>query len=465
MDNDPRAIMKAKKANRRTLKVKKGVKAAKTATRKKKSMTPHQYTEIGLQDLAILLFGEEAVREVKKKMDVREIWNLSTNITQCNNVIGVVKEDTDCWICGLGIDPTDPGMSPECEHILPVAQAVIYLSLYSAKKKNNTSAERRVRKLEYGWAHSVCNQDKSDICCIVNSGNKAEVNNKNITFILKKIYNSNRANSVKLKRKLKEPYPDLNRFINERLGPVKKRYQDIVNFLNPSSGENRFKLTILAGLVTAMDYRNIREEAQPLLNPDFLKQREEQKEELKELLNDTIKQDIGQSLGFLDLETLATAAKVLTSTEDVYNIYKKYYTTKENLDQLVEPIDNTLESVIFKNEKSLALGHLAKFYPQLYVRLAFMFIEPVTKSYLKPKIESNCIMCLGSYLALRYFSELDTYITKTKNIRESTKEKFTDKVSKILDKLKKEMDKNFPGIYEYIDAYYEKKIDATSNSL
>jgi len=454
MENDPRSVTKAKKANRRTLKLKKGVKAAKTATRKltkaSKVKTVHQYTEIGLQDLAVLLFGEEAVKEVKKKMDVREIWNISTNTTQCNNVIGKIAPETDCWICGLGIDPTDPGMSPECEHILPVAQAVIYLSLYSSKKKNNTTGERRARKMEYGWAHTVCNQDKSDICCIVNTGTKAEVSDKNINFILKKIYNSNRVDSVKLKAELRPLYPDINSFINGRLGHVRKRYQDIVDYLNPSSGENRFKLTILAGLVTAMDYRSIRDEAQPLLSPEFLAQKEAQKEELKELLNDKIKQDICETLGYLDLDTLATAAHVLSSIDNIYDLYKKYFITSENLNQIVtEALDKEIDATVYNDEKE----HLAKFYPQLYVRMAFLFIEPVTKSYIKVKIESNCIMCLGYYLVIKYFTELNNYINTTTNIRGSTKEKFTDKVSKVLDKLTNEMNKNFPGIYEYISSY------------
>jgi len=454
METDPRSVTKAKKANRRTLKLKKGVKAAKTATRKlakaSKVKTVHQYTEIGLQDLAVLLFGEEAVKEVKKKMDVREIWNISTNTTQCNNVIGKIAPETDCWICGLGIDPTDPGMSPECEHILPVAQAVIYLSLYSSKKKNNTTGERRARKMEYGWAHTVCNQDKSDICCIVNAGTKAEVSDKNINFILKKIYNSNRVDSVKLKAELRPLYPDINSFINGRLGHVRKRYQDIVDYLNPSSGENRFKLTILAGLVTAMDYRSIRDEAQPLLSPEFLAQKEAQKEELKELLNDKIKQDICETLGYLDLDTLATAAHVLSSIDNIYDLYKKYFITSENLNQIVtEALDKEIDATVYNDEKE----HLAKFYPQLYVRMAFLFIEPVTKSYIKVKIESNCIMCLGYYLVIKYFTELNNYINTTTNIRGSTKEKFTDKVSKVLDKLTNEMNKNFPGIYEYISSY------------
>ena len=300
-----RTVMKAKKANRRTQKKKIGVKAAKNSTRKapkapqkKKPRTAHEYTEIGLQDLAILLFGEETVHEVKKKMDVREIWNVSTNTTQCNNVIGKVNAETPCWICGLKIDATDPGMSPECEHVLPVAQAVIYLSLYSAKKKHNTTPERNARKMEYGWAHTVCNQDKSDICCMVNAGDKAAVSDKNIKYILRKIYTSNRVDSVKIKSELKGPYPTLESFIDGRLGPMRKRYQDIVDYLNPSSGENRFKLTILAGLVTAMDYSNIREEAQALLSPEFLAEKEQQKAEkaaLKQLKAKGPAQELAES--------------------------------------------------------------------------------------------------------------------------------------------------------------------------
>jgi hypothetical protein len=89
----------------------KGLKAGKTSysglkTRKnipvksvKTKRAIHEYTEIGLQDFAVLLFGEDAVKEVKKKMDVREIWNISTNTTQCNNVIGKSNAETDCWIC------------------------------------------------------------------------------------------------------------------------------------------------------------------------------------------------------------------------------------------------------------------------------------------------------------------------------------------------------------------------------
>jgi len=447
-----RSIMKAKKANRRTLKKnKKGVKAAKTSTRrntKKQPKTAHQYSEIGLQDLAILLFGEETVHEVKKKMEVRELWNISSNTTQCNNVIGKMTADTDCWICGLKIDSSDPGMSPECEHVLPVAQAVIYLSLYSSKKKQNTSPERNVRKMEYGWAHTVCNQDKSDICCLINSGTKATVSDNNIKFILKRIYTSNRADSLKIKSELKALYPTLGTFIEARFEPVRKRYEDIVNYLNPSSGENRFKLTILAGLVTAMDYSNIREEAHGLLSPEFLAEKEAQKKALTKLLTNEIQQDILNALGKMNLDTLVDAAKIIDSIEDIFNIQTLHQIKQHNLNELDLDTINTLW------EESLDLSFLAKIYPQLYIRLGLMFIDPVTKSYLKPKIEYNSYTSMGLFLVIKYFILVEKNLDRNTKIRGPKKLRYVEKLNKIVEDYKKYMNKEFPGIYDFISEYY-----------
>jgi len=453
-DENTRSVMKAKKANRRTQKKKMGVKAAKSPTRKvhkKQPRTAHEYSEIGLQDLAILLFGEETVKEVKKKMDVREIWNISTNTTQCNNVIGKVNAETPCWICGLKIDASDPGMSPECEHVLPVAQAVIYLSLYSAKKKHNTTPERTVRKMEYGWAHTVCNQDKSDICCMVNAGNKAAVSDRNIKYILKKIYTSNRADSVKIKSEVKALYPTLDSFIDGRLGPVRKRYEDIVDYLNPSSGENRFKLTILAGLVTAMDYSNIREEAHELFSPEFLAEKEQQKRALKELLTHEIQQDIVSTLGKEKLDLVVDVAKIIDSVVDIFNIQKLHQIKHYNLIEL----DNT---AITKDwEDKLDIAHLVKIYPQLYMRLGLMFIDPLTKSYIKAKIEYNCYMAIGFYMVIIFFTLVEKNIDRNPKIRGTTKARYTTKLNSIVSDYRKYMDTNFPGIYHFIDEYYRQK--------
>ncbi len=446
----------------------KGLKAGKTSysglkTRKnipvksvKTKRAIHEYTEIGLQDFAVLLFGEDAVKEVKKKMDVREIWNISTNTTQCNNVIGKSNAETDCWICGLKIND-EPGMKPECEHILPVAQAVIYLSLYSSKKPPTNPDERKILEMEYGWAHTVCNQDKSDICCIINSGESAVVSDKNIKYILNKIYTSNRADALALKRSLKGLYPTIGSFISARLEAVKERYQRIVNFLNPSVGENRFKLTILAGLVTAMDYTNIHDEAQPLLSDEFLAERESQKNMLKDLLTDTVKQDIFERFGYLDLNTLAQAAEILETVENIFKTQRTYYLKEYNLNNMADIVTEEWEKNMFDTD-SPGIGFLITIYPELYTRLALMFIDPVTKSYKKDKIESNSILCLGFYLVLKYFILLSKNIDINNKIRRGpTKDAIKEKIDKIINSIEVYSTKNFPGIYEFIDTYYKKR--------
>ena len=470
----------------KTLKVAKKPNTSVLATRKIKSKATastvnraiHKYSEIGLQDLAILLFGEDAVKEVKKKMDVREIWNISTNTTQCNNVIGKSDANTECWICGLKIDPRDAGMKPECEHILPVAQAIVYLSLYSAKKAPYTEEEKRVIELEYGWAHTVCNQDKSDICCIVKENNRAVVSDNNIKYILKKIYNSNRADASEIKRQIATKYGgSLASFIEGRMGPVKQKYQNIVDFLNPQNGEDRFKLTILAGLVTAMDYTNIHDEAQTLLSDEFIAQRESEKNMLKELLTNNIKNDIYERLGYLDLDILANVAEILEKIETYFRNTKEFSLDRHRLkkyglnDRLnganngannaVNMASSANNSQLVRNDPELysKLTSLAKIYPALYSRLALMFINPTTKSYNRAKVESNTIQCLGAFLTIKYFIRLKQKVERNNKIRIAEKKKITAQISSAIEEIKtKNIDTPFPGIYDFINEYDIKHV-------
>jgi len=93
-----------------------------------------------------------------------------SEITQCNNTIGKVnpysfeknnlESCTKCYICGLPIlHEKIGGMAAECEHVLPVIVAAIYLSLY--KNKANRGSDEI--KLVYQWAHETCNQEKGAI--------------------------------------------------------------------------------------------------------------------------------------------------------------------------------------------------------------------------------------------------------------------------------------------------------------
>ena len=113
--------------------------------------------------------------DIIDRANARKWWERSSAVTQCENTIGAfIVEETECYICGLPIKK-----EPECEHILPVYKAALYLTLYRSeykyiidkydrieKNKSNsdpnameetlTRDEQRIYDelmMEYKWAH------------------------------------------------------------------------------------------------------------------------------------------------------------------------------------------------------------------------------------------------------------------------------------------------------------------------
>ena len=114
--------------------------------------------------------------ETINKVNARKWWERSSAQTQCANAIGNLNQQQDpkCYICGFPIIQGEP--TAECEHILPVYKAAMYLTLYNDhyKKimekgndnfKSLTPEEKKIFteiSMEYAWAHKCCNQKKSD---------------------------------------------------------------------------------------------------------------------------------------------------------------------------------------------------------------------------------------------------------------------------------------------------------------
>lgn len=120
------------------------------------------------RNLAIRVFGPDAALAMAqaiagkgKPPDWRGIFESVDAVQQCNKVVGAFKDKTTCYICGLpilAIKYTLHELRPECEHILPVAQARWYLDLFS----RGSDVSSPLLKIEYAYAHRVCNQAKSD---------------------------------------------------------------------------------------------------------------------------------------------------------------------------------------------------------------------------------------------------------------------------------------------------------------
>jgi len=106
---------------------------------------------------AKLIYGNGTVKILE---NARKWWEPTSATSQCNNTIGkFVPNQSKCYICGEIIGKTEQ----ECEHILPVFQGSLLLSLYKTSDKSRADIQKMQEwKLEYDWAHECCNQIKSE---------------------------------------------------------------------------------------------------------------------------------------------------------------------------------------------------------------------------------------------------------------------------------------------------------------
>lgn len=204
---------------------------------------------------------------------IRKTWEVSSPTTQCNRLIGPFTAGTECYICGMVIEGTTPnaernnnnnnesdsgtkdGLNPECEHILPIAEAIIYLGLESPQFTNNPwYLGQETIKQEYAWAHRTCNQIKSDESFIGNDRGMYVVQIDKLKEFLHEIWNTTRKDSKDtFKPKLHAKYKTEPNFIYQRIdakdAPLIKPFQNICNYLNSFRAPNLLFLAGISGLV------------------------------------------------------------------------------------------------------------------------------------------------------------------------------------------------------------------------
>ena len=134
---------------------------------RKKLMTDFELKS--LDKFATALYGEVGVSQIKKAYGnqgaIRKFFeNYSGD--QCQGALQqtnpFIPGKSLCWICGFVIPDVPPGtgFSMECEHVLPIAQAVFFIDLY--RGKHTPQSVVKLVQAEYDWAHRVCNQIKND---------------------------------------------------------------------------------------------------------------------------------------------------------------------------------------------------------------------------------------------------------------------------------------------------------------
>jgi hypothetical protein len=152
-----------------------------------------QICQWGLTDLARNIFKPNFFNMFAPnntgRRTIRGIWELGQDETpQCNATIRntlATEENRNCWICG---EPTIDRSAIQrdvrlasCDHILPIAQASLFLGLFKSEDKIQSvlnevlgdippakqsaiqqfrtmyTASREVILLEYAWSHLKCN--------------------------------------------------------------------------------------------------------------------------------------------------------------------------------------------------------------------------------------------------------------------------------------------------------------------
>lgn len=225
-------------------------------------------------------FGRDFLNALRlKNLTTRDLFELSTPTTQCEKVIGKCDFNTHCtcWLCGFPIFMDEKGnrvndrkyiasdFYPECEHVLPVMQAVLILGgLYSSSQDKLYTAEKEKRSVnvleksgvnlwnymkinllpkEYKWSHRICNNTKRDAMFFNDSGNIVIEDIKNFLGI---IY----SNSDALKEVVKREYRSKSDWVTKQLENIQITLQPIVKYYK----NNNTNLFLLSGVGNAVEF-------------------------------------------------------------------------------------------------------------------------------------------------------------------------------------------------------------------
>jgi hypothetical protein len=236
------------------------------------------------------VFGTENLKKLRAaNINPRKLYEHTSCDAQCNNVIGAVGKQkgpfgnvivSSCWICGIPIvyktDATRSIEPGQCEHVLPIIQAVMFIGLYTGDKKSVVGPEnenyRKHLQLEYEWAHEKCNLIKNDDVYldieIVGGQEKYTVNQGKIRALLEKVWDDNPdyEYTQEFNTVLRAKYPGARgreAFITARIVSMTRRMRQIADMLNKSNAPGLLKI------VAAINLRhNIRAEGAQLMDDE-----------------------------------------------------------------------------------------------------------------------------------------------------------------------------------------------------
>lgn len=225
-------------------------------------------------DFMKLVYGDDLTNLLKatkpRPLTTRNLFEISTATTQCNNIIGQCDKPTcKCWICGFPIFLDEDGnarsqdfidkyiesgkkatrvkfisnekmnidLLPQCEHILPVMQAFFILGglYWNETYEQQSKYIKELLDKEYAWSHAYCNNIKDDTNLFDDEGNiRVDI----IKNLLIRIY----AKVEPIRKKVQDKYGGTNK--NAPTKWIKDQTASMIKeFLDPLA--NVYKKTIL----------------------------------------------------------------------------------------------------------------------------------------------------------------------------------------------------------------------------
>jgi hypothetical protein len=188
------------------------------------------------------LFSEKVLtcmRTARSKVKpLRNAIEITPATKQCSQVIGrFVAGRTECWICGEVIEARDA----QCEHVFCVKDALMFAGLFdSGLGKALLTADpvkydryKELLKLEYGWAHTRCNQKKSGFSPVTNGvDGRFAIDKESVRTFLTGLWDWDPPAYPKadFQQRLRPKYNNAGDFAAKRLDAVYARFAAIFEF-------------------------------------------------------------------------------------------------------------------------------------------------------------------------------------------------------------------------------------------
>lgn len=170
--------------------------------------------EAGSKAMAYSIYGKELADRLAleaggdgRRKNYRLLFEPTDATTQCEKSDHPFSPGMTCYICGIEI-PSKASLDnnpknelyPECEHVLPLTQGRWFLDVYMNTRESTDPWSVEARRLEYDYAHRVCNQAKGVNSFAKSAGHTIRVDPSRIKAILKDIHDRARADIVALEQ-------------------------------------------------------------------------------------------------------------------------------------------------------------------------------------------------------------------------------------------------------------------------